>query len=172
MAKKDRITDIINHIKLADESEATASEHNWAAAQLIWEEVDDGATQKSIAAAIGKSETHVSFMRKCWEVKVASIGLTGFALSDLGSFYEVYNSVEVRGESAARDRGTGPGSGGGHLPGREPEETSGTAMITKAANLLDTVARNPGYWDMLTDDDLAVLNEAIGSANTIIEGCG
>ena len=67
------------------------------AAQLIWEEIDSGTQQKAIAKAIGKSEAHVSFVKRCWELRDDQAGLEGFTFGDLGSFHEFYNSEEVKG---------------------------------------------------------------------------
>lgn len=170
----DRIAEIIDHIKLADRSEATASEHNWAASQLIWEETHDkkGRTQKEIAAAIGKSETHVSFMKKCWKVKVIDTGIEGFSLRALGSFYDMYNSEQVRGEASGGGGGSGhKGNKREHEPGeQELDENTARGAITKAANLLYMLRKNPAYWPMLTDDDIVTLREAINDGRAILAG--
>jgi hypothetical protein len=171
MNRMSTIEAIAEHVKLAEESEQTASEHNWAASQLIYEAVQDGVKQKDIAEAIGKSETHISFMKKCWIVRVVNMGIEGYSLKDLGSFYDVYNSAQVRGESADREPGgEGGGAGGNKKQIREPgeDEHSGHGIVVKVANLLDRLADNRGFWDTLTEDDLVVLSEAEESIRSIL----
>ena len=54
-----RVRQIIEH-------EAAGDGHQWEAARLIAAELGDGTSQRHLAGAIGKSQTHVSLMAACW----------------------------------------------------------------------------------------------------------
>ncbi len=54
-----RVRQIIEH-------EAAGDGHQWEAARLIAAELGDGTSQRHLATAIGKSQTHVSLMAACW----------------------------------------------------------------------------------------------------------
>lgn len=165
-----RMEEIKSHVKIADENEATASEHNWMAAELIWQEVESGTTQKAIAKAISKSEAHVSFVKRCWQLRVVDTGLEGFAFGDLGSFYEFYNSPEVRGDSAGRDR-DGGGSGSGDR--RKPSgDYSASGLVTQAYTAIDALIRVPSHHELLTEEDLDRLRELPARIRALLRTIG
>src|SRR3954447_22406816 len=118
---RDLIDQIKHYIKLADEAEGTASENNWAASRYVWEAVRAGVVQKDIAEETGKSQAHITRLKKCWEIRVVNQGLRRPVYRDLGNFYQFYNAPEVRGESANRE----PGSGSGRDGDRRGEEERG-----------------------------------------------
>ena len=60
----ERVDQIIQHEAAADQKASEAEEHRWEAARLISEELADGKSQVRLADEIGKSETHVRYMRK------------------------------------------------------------------------------------------------------------
>lgn len=61
-----RVAEIIDHERQADQLAAASDAHRWEAARLIAEELDGGKSQRQLAADIGKSQTHVSFMARAW----------------------------------------------------------------------------------------------------------
>jgi hypothetical protein len=164
-----RITKIRKYVRIADEHEVKASEHNWMAAELIWEEIDSGTPQKEIAQAIGKSEAHVSFVKRCWQLRVVDTGLEGFAFGDLGSFYEFYNSSQVRGESAGGDHGGGSGSGDRRKPSGD---YSASGLVTQAYTAIDALIRVPSHHELLTDEDLDRLRELPARIRALLRTIG
>lgn len=166
---RDRIIKIKGYVRIADASEARASEHNWMAAELIWEEIDSGTQQKVIAREIGKSEAHVSFVKRCWELRVIKTGLEEFTYGDLGSFYEFYNSAEVRGESADRERGDG-GNGGDR---RKPSgDYTASGLVTQAYTAIDALERNRAHHQLLTEEDLERLRELPARIRALLRTIG
>lgn len=166
-----RMEEIKSHVKIADENEATASEHNWMAAELIWQEVESGTTQKAIAKAISKSEAHVSFVKRCWQLRVVDTGLEGFAFGDLGSFYEFYNSPEVRGESADRERG-GSGDGDGSDRRKPSGDYSAHGLTVQAYSAIDALCRNKGHQQLLSEEDLELLRELPSRIRALLRDIG
>lgn len=73
--------------------EAKGDEYQWEAARLIWEELDEGLrSQRDLAEAIGKSQTHVSFMSKLW-----NLWITDYFGNQRPPFAESYR--DLKGES-------------------------------------------------------------------------
>lgn len=166
---KARIARIKNYVRTADASEAKASEHNWMAAELIWEEIDSGTSQKDIAKAIGKSEAHISFVKRCWELRVIKLGLEEFQYADLGSFYEFYNSAQVKGESAGSDR---EGSGDRKHDRREPDgDYTPSGLILQANSYIESLERN---WDpqLLSDDDISRMKSMMSRIRALLRDIG
>jgi hypothetical protein len=83
-----RIEHIIEHERLADKLDEQSEEHRWEAARLISEELADGTSQHELAARISKSQPHVFYMKRCWELRDNS---------SYQSFDQLYGSPEVRG---------------------------------------------------------------------------
>jgi hypothetical protein len=99
--------------------EQGAEWNHWEAARLISEELADGKSQRQLANEIGKSHTHVQHMAKAWEWQLK------LPPSDRPPFNELYNSPEVRGQSAAKPKSVPPAE---PPPSYEPEpSTSVTA---------------------------------------------
>lgn len=156
--RTDLIDQIKHHIKLADESEATASENNWAASRFVWEAVKAGIVQKDIAEETGKSQAHITRLKKCWEVRVINQGVRRPVYRDLGNFYQFYNSVEVRGESARNGSGSGSGPDGERREG-ERGDYSTSGLVFQATKAIDALYRNPAHIETISDDDIAALEE-------------
>lgn len=153
----DLMDQIKHHMKLADESEATASENNWAASRYVWEAVQAGIVQKDIAEETGKSQAHITRLKKCWEVRVINQGVRRPVYRDLGNFYQFYNSPEVRGESARPD---GERSGSGERRGgEERSDYSTSGLVFRARSAIDALYRNDAHMETITDEDLAALKE-------------
>jgi phage N-6-adenine-methyltransferase len=73
--------------------ESKGDEHQWEAARLIWEELDEGIrSQRDLGEAIGKSQQHVGRMAKVWE-----LWITDTLGSERPPFCEVYR--DLKGES-------------------------------------------------------------------------
>lgn len=138
-------------IKLADEAEGTASERNWEAAHCVWAAVSNGVSQVKIVEATGKSKAHISRLRKCWEIRVVNQGIRRPVYSDLGSFYQFYNSPEVHGESSRGEVGSGER---GERKPSEPSDYTTSGLVLAAWKSLDALARNPAHMETITDEDL------------------
>lgn len=89
--------------------EREADDAQWEAARLISEELDSGKSQRQLAREIGKSQTHVRYMVKCWSLREN--------YSFHSSFSELYNSPEIRAASEKPEPAPEPE----HLPLGEPE---------------------------------------------------
>lgn len=149
----DRVGQIIEHEAIADRNDATTSEHKWIAAQLIWEEVTEGASRRELGRQIGKSHTHVRYMFNCWDLVGRKLGGLD-ADGGLPSFNEIYNSVEVRG-----DPGEGSGQSGGKHRRREPEDHSAHGLVMAASGAISELSDNPAFWAVMTDEDWAIIRE-------------
>ena len=148
-----RIEQIKKLLAMADEEELSVSEHRWEASRLIWEEIEDGATQRGLAKEIGKSHTHVRYMYNTWNL----IGQR-LPADALPNFNTAYNSPEVRGEAAdEEDSGSGDRRRRGLDGNRGDYSTSG--LVLQAVNAIDALARNPAHWETITEEELARLEE-------------
>jgi len=153
----DYLAKVTEAIKLADEAEGTASERNWAAAKYVYQAVKNGIVQKEIAEATGKSQAHITRLKKCWELRVISQGLRRPVYSELGSFYQFYNSPEVHGESS---RGEAGGSGrDGERRESEHGDYSTSGLVFRASSAIDALYRNPAHLETISDEDVATLEE-------------
>jgi len=160
----DYLAQVTEAIKLADEAEGTASERNWAAARWVYQAVKNGIVQKDIADATGKSQAHISRLKKCWEIRVINQGLRRPDYAELGSFYQFYNSPEVHGESSRE-----PGSGTGERRGEtERGDYSTSGLVFRARTAVDALYRDPVHIDALTDEDEAALREIQGRIREIL----
>lgn len=150
-------------IKLADEAEGTASERNWAAARYVYDAVKNGIVQKDIAEAAGKSQAHITRLKKCWEIRVINQGLRlPLEYAELGSFYQFYNSPEVHGESSRGE----PGSGDRRGEERGDYTTSG--LVFRASSAIDALLRNPAHMETISDEDIAALELIPGRIRRIL----
>jgi hypothetical protein len=149
----DRIAEIKRHLSIAEGDERTVSAHRWEAARLIWEEIEEGKSRRELAREIGKSHTHVRYMYNCWDLVGRKLVVSGGS-DALPNFQAVYMSDEIRfpedDEHKAQER---------HQRQREREQEDHTAhgLVMRAANAVDSLARNSAYWPLLTDDDWDVL---------------
>lgn len=82
-----RIAEIIDHERQADQLAAAADAHRWEAARLIATELASGKTQRQLAAQIGKSQAHVSFMARAWRDYHGN--------QDRPAFTEVYQALKA-----------------------------------------------------------------------------
>lgn len=128
----DRIARIIELEGTAAKPEKVASEVRWETARLYWEEARSGTSQTDIAAAVGKSRPHVSYMIKCWEVcgRLFTGKLAGFP-----DFQSIYRSAEVRGQSAEP---TSERGGDGSRRQRQPDDIH--AKVAKFGYLAGDIA--------------------------------
>jgi hypothetical protein len=153
---KVRIREIIALLRQAEHDGTTQSEYNWRASRLIWEEVQAGTKQVDLAQQIGKSQSHVTRLKKCWQIFVIDPGVEFSCYADLGSFYEAYNSPEVHGESQRRNernRGDyGQGPGGKNSRSSEDEDFSADGLIKRSYTALSILANNPAFWPLLTKE--------------------
>lgn len=125
--------------------EREADDAQWEAARLITEELDSGKSQRQLAREIGKSQTHVRYMAKCWLLREN--------YSFHSSFSELYNSPEIRAAIEKPEPAPGPEP----LPLGEPE-----APEPEPPPAVDPLAgRQPGD-DGAEDPDRGVLEDAGG----------
>lgn len=153
----DRIARIIELEKASIRRDTTSSTEKWEAAHLIWLELnqDNPPSKAALGEKIGRTPQHVLYMSRCWDNFVAKPGIEWLGEPDyasLGSFYEVYNSDDVRGKGT-NSRKARP----------EPRETTGKAdhsqdfsghtLVTDAHTALSILSNNPGYWAALSSED-------------------
>jgi hypothetical protein len=86
----DRVAEIIEHEKLADDLQASADEHHWEAARLIAAELGDGKTQTRLAAEIGKGQGHVSKCAKIWRT------YGDYSPENRPAWHDAYRSVSCK----------------------------------------------------------------------------
>lgn len=96
-----RVDQIIYIEAQADKLEEDVNSLRWQAAELIWQELDSGKSQRQLASEIGKSATHVNHMAKTWRVCLGK--------HPLPPFNEAYHSPEVRGMPKPRAGSSGYG---------------------------------------------------------------
>jgi hypothetical protein len=168
---KVRIREIIALLRQAEHDGTTQSEYNWRASRLIWEEVQAGTKQVDLAQQIGKSQSHVTRLKKCWQIFVINPGVEFSCYADLGSFYEAYNSPEVHGESQRRNernRGDyGQGPGGKNSRSSEDDDFSGHGLVARAYTAISILSNNPGFWDVLGEEDWIMLKAVPGLVSSI-----
>lgn len=152
-----RVQQIIDEEKLADEAAASAEEHRWKAAELIHAELSAGKTARGLAREIGKTDTHVRYMKRTWKRK-AEFG-------DNRPFNTIYSSDEVTGAgtgvprsvggkvTAAVNTGWSP-SGSGRATAEEGEEAGGKAnnLVDVLTSTLARLAALPTSWDYLDQE--------------------
>jgi hypothetical protein len=163
-----RIDEIVSLESGADQPESEASRKRWRAAQLIWEEVEEGTSRRALADAIGKSHTHVRYMYNCWDK--AGRYIAGDAYP---SFQEIYMSTEVRGEPedspAAAEQPAKPSKRDIWVqPDEDRSEDAGHTWITAANEAVGTLYDHPAFWGLLTDEELAVLRTLIPKIQKIV----
>lgn len=160
----DRISEIKHHEAIADQSDLGNSEHRWQAAKLIWEETQDGKSLREIGEAIGKSHTHVRYMRRCWELIGGKLYCEDVPFGALPLFNEAYNSEEVRAVENPRGQRRLPPdlADVSERPRRVaeddgPSEYSAAGLITTARRALDTLIDNRAYWATIDRDQLGAI---------------
>lgn len=149
----DRIEEIKYHLAAAEGPDRQSSHHMWVAAQLIWEEIEEGKSRRQLAQEIGKSHTHVRYMYNCWDLVGRKV-MTGEADTEaLPNFNEVYHSTEVRGDPDEQGRGEGK------RRERELDDHSAHGLAMKAASVINELASNPAFWPLMTEEDWMVIRE-------------
>jgi hypothetical protein len=133
----------------------------------MWEEVEAGRAKKELAREISKHPNHVRWMVRCWELVGKDI--PGYPNGALPPFNDVYKSTEVRGDSgqdpdredgrtrAARAARPARDFSQGTPSGDQKEDKSWAAVIIEATDMLERV---PGFWDMLSTEELNGLRRA------------
>lgn len=91
-----RVQEIIDHERAAVDHQTKSDEHRWEAARLITEEIASGTSGIAIAKQIGKTDTHVYRMRKCWLYRLDQTG----SQDTQPGFWQLYNSPEIKGAGA------------------------------------------------------------------------
>ena len=74
--------------------------------------------------------------------------------SELGSFYQFYNSPEVHGESSRE-----PGSGSGDRREADRGDYSTSGLVFQARKAIDALFRNPAHMETISDEDVEALEE-------------
>ena len=152
-----RVAEIIEHEKAADGDEAAIEEHRWAAARLIWEELEGGTTKTELAERIGKSRTHVLFASRCWDLVRDSGYVTMPRYSDL------YHSDDVRAdrnppviEQPAKAGGQGSRRTGDAVAGDEPPSPrdAATAWVSQACEGIELLETYRVAWAFLLPADI------------------
>lgn len=165
-----RIDEIIYHETAADAESSTRSAHRWQAAKLIYEEVESGKTKYKLAQEIGKSQHHVRWSARCWDL-VGKHYADGNEFSDFPNFNDTYHSDMIRGDQELPSEERKPRSSGrswsSSNEAAEPERDNApawVAMADEAARLLDA---HPITWQLLTEDDRIVLKSLPGKFSEI-----
>jgi hypothetical protein len=140
-----RIAKIIRLEQLAKVPESNVSDVRWQAAKLYWEEHHSGTPQKEISERVGKSQPHVCYMIKCWDICGRLID--GSALPE---FQSIYHSSEVRGPSFDEDR---PHSGG-QRERRRPRPDDIHTRVAKLGWLADAIEPDAGALTAQDQKDL------------------
>lgn len=96
----DRVERIIELERQAEKPVVINSRVRWELARLYWEEIEAGKSKAELAREIGKSTMHVLFMYRCWDITVAQTKMEYNDYGGLPPFNSIYNSPEVRGQSA------------------------------------------------------------------------
>jgi hypothetical protein len=170
----------------ADKLSAEYESNRWEAARLISEELASGMSQRELARQIGKSDTHVIRMRKCWEAKCNP------RVADNRTFNEVYHSTEVRGEpkpkpepepekrpepEERRRQRPEPDDDWEEEKGKRKEEQeekeknqTANGWALKITASVDMLHQYNTLWGDLSDGSLERLEESITKIETIIEG--
>lgn len=148
----------------ADAGERKTSSQRWEAAQIVWDQHNIRRKSfpqlsREIKAAGGKGSLgHLFRMNKCWDIIVAQNGREVQDYGDLPSFYQTYNSDEVRGESDEDDPSDRePGERGGS--DREPRSRSGHDYVEKAVGAIAGLQGLPALWPGLEDGDIEALRK-------------
>jgi hypothetical protein len=177
----DRIQRIIDHEQATDIPEAEVNVHKWKAARLIWEELqsktvrDLGAEIKERGVKRGYSITHLTWMKKCWQVVVVDRGLVFGSVSDLPPFNQIYNSDEVRGtgkeekQGPKRERQERPERGERkERPAKEGSDFSPSGLVATAERAVSLLATNRAYWQLLSAEDRNLLSRVAGLCADIL----
>jgi hypothetical protein len=93
-----RVEEIIRLETDADRLARDYEANRWETARLIAAELDDGKTQRQLAAEIGKSQKHVDYMARTWRLS------ENLGSQDRPTFNDAYHSSEVRGTPAIRSQ--------------------------------------------------------------------
>jgi len=169
MAQVDRIAEIKHHLAEADGDEATVSVHRWAAARLIYEEVQSGTSRRALAEQVGKSHTHIRYMYNCWDIVGRKLQVSGSEKS-LPNFQAIYASDEIRGmEDGEEQKGSGD-----RRRKRPDDENSYTThgLVVQAATAIDALARNKTHHSLLTEDDLKLLRAIPPTVRALLRESG
>lgn len=173
----DRIAEIVALEGYADVNRETRSAQRWAAARLIWEELQSKSytvLSVEIKAAGGKGSIgHLTCMKRCWELVVVQPGIEPTDYDDLPFFGTVYQSDEVRRPADRKRRKTTDGhEARGHRAGHRKDpclHESAHAWIVNADEALDALAEHRVSWPFLTPEDLERLRGLPAKVDTILD---
>lgn len=157
----------------AEKTSALGSKLHWEVAELYWIAIEkDGITKASLARQVGKTAMHVLYMYRCWDRIVAKPGLVWDGdYGNLPSFYQTYNSDDVRSPDDEDENGHGGGEGSRRSASSRNEQQAdytGHGLVTDIANGVHALSRNPAYIPLLTEDDIHVLREAYAALRALL----
>lgn len=167
-----RIERIIELEKRAERPAALDSKCKWEAARLYWEEIEAGQSKAYLAEQTGKSAMHILFMYRCWDVCIVRPAIKFGSYEELPSFYQTYNSEEVRrpqdrerreDRSAPTDSRTPRGEGKRDHTPREDDgpDYTGHGLIATIVKSVAILRSNRAYWQVLSEADVTQLEGSI-----------
>jgi hypothetical protein len=173
----DKIAEIVALEGYADVDREARSAQRWAAARLIYEELQTksfGALSAEIKEAGGKGSIgHLTCMKRCWVLIVVQGGIEPTDYADLPFFGTVYNSEEVRRPAdRKRRRSTTGHEDRGHRAGHKKDpclHESASAWVLNAETALATLAEHRVSWQFLTAEDLTRLHGLIPKIENLID---
>lgn len=165
----DEIKQIQYHENAAEMPEGQASYHKWWAAKLIAEVVDSGTSQRELGQQLGKSNTHVRYMYRSWNLVGRKLYVSGNEeMEGMPNFSTVYNSDEVRGRDGEAlipvpevEKAERTGDvGGGYTENDIDDDPTAAGMVRAIARAAMSLRRSEALKDLLTDEDYALLGES------------
>lgn len=169
---KDRIAMIIALEGRADLDRDARSAQRWAAARLIWEELQHKsyvALSEEIKSQGGKGSIgHLIRMNRCWELTVVRPGIEPHSYEDLPFFGEVYQCEEVRNPANRKRRNVQASQARQRRARKACLHESAPSWVAAANEALDSLAEHRVAWPFLSDGDLDVLKGIPAKAENIL----
>ena len=165
------VAEIVRLEGQAAQTEKASSADRWRAAQLIHGQLEHKTFRKlseDIKTAGGKGSIgHLERMKKCWEI-VGSVQWEAFKddFAQYPNFTTIYQSDEIRGE------GEGDKGGDRKRKGSDQEDFSAHCLAQAASDAVASLAENPAFWPLLTDEDLEMLRETKDTLRALIRDVG
>jgi hypothetical protein len=106
-------------------------------------------------------------MQKCWKL-VGQVQYEAFKddFAQYPNFTTIYQSDEIRGEGD-QDKG-----GDRKRSGHDQEDFSAHGLTVAASNAVGSLADNPAFWPLLTDEDIEMLRETKDALRALIRDVG